>query len=72
MGGPASDVEIEVRQILEMRQRLNGIFARATGQTLDKLTSDTERNHWLNAEEARAYGLVGSIVESASAFRAPA
>lgn len=66
VGGPASDVEIEVRQILEMRQRLNGIFARATGQTLDKIASDTERNHWMNAEEARAYGLVGSIVESAA------
>jgi ATP-dependent Clp protease, protease subunit len=72
VGGPASDVEIEVRQILEMRQRLNGIFARATGQTLEKLTSDTERNHWLNAEEARAYGLVGSIVESAAGFRSTA
>jgi len=72
VGGPASDVEIEVRQILEMRQRLNGIFARATGQTLDKITSDTERNHWMNAEEARAYGLVGSIVESAAEFTRPA
>ncbi|HKO93734.1 MAG TPA: ATP-dependent Clp protease proteolytic subunit, partial [Polyangiaceae bacterium] len=69
VGGPASDVEIEVRQILEMRQRLNGIFARATGQTLEKITSDTERNHWLNAEEACAYGLVGSIVESSAAFQ---
>jgi ATP-dependent Clp protease protease subunit len=68
VGGPASDVEIEVRQILEMRQRLNGIFARATGQTLEKIASDTERNHWLNAEQARDYGLVGSIVESAAAF----
>jgi len=68
VGGPASDVEIEVRQILEMRQRLNGIFARATGQTLEKISSDTERNHWLNAEQARDYGLVGSIVESAAAF----
>lgn len=64
VGGPASDVEIEARQILQMRQRLNRIFAAATGQSVEKIASDTERNHWMNAEEARAYGLVGSIVES--------
>ena len=66
VGGPASDVEIEARQILAMRQRLNGIFAKATGQTLEKITRDTERNHWMNAREALDYGLVGSIVESAT------
>src|SRR5687768_2835540 len=69
VGGPASDVEIEVRQVLAMRQRLNGIFARATGQTLERITRDTDRNHWMNAEEAREYGLLGSIVESVEQFR---
>ena len=68
VGGPASDVEIEARQILYMRQRLNAIFAEATGQTLAKIARDTERNHWLNAREACDYGLVGSIVESAGEF----
>jgi len=63
VGGPAADVEIEARQILLMRSRLNQIFALATGQTLDRIASDTERNHWMNASEARDYGLVGSIVE---------
>jgi ATP-dependent Clp protease, protease subunit len=66
VGGQASDVEIEARQILAMRRRLNAIFAEATGQTIEKLTKDTERNHWMNAEEARDYGLVGSIVKSAT------
>jgi ATP-dependent Clp protease, protease subunit len=66
VGGPASDVEIEARQILAVRQRLNGIFAQATGQTLEKIARDTERNHWMNADEARAYGLVGSIVETSA------
>lgn len=66
VGGPASDVEIEARQIMAMRQRLNGIFAQATGQASEKIARDTERNHWMNAEEARAYGLVGSIVETAA------
>jgi len=68
VGGPASDVEIEARQILAMRQRLNGIFAQATGQTPEKIARDTERNHWMTAEEALAYGLVGAIVESAGEF----
>jgi ATP-dependent Clp protease, protease subunit len=70
VGGPASDVEIEVRQILGMRQRLNAIFARATGQTPEKIASDTERNHWMDAGAAREYGLVGSIIESAAEFAA--
>jgi len=64
VGGPASDIEIEARQILAMRERLNTIFAHATGQTLEKIQHDTERNHWMTAEAARDYGLVGSIVES--------
>jgi ATP-dependent Clp protease protease subunit len=64
VGGPASDVEIEARQILLMRERLNGIFAKATGQPLDKVAKDTERNHWMTADEALAYGLVGRIIES--------
>ncbi|HVZ32433.1 MAG TPA: ATP-dependent Clp protease proteolytic subunit [Polyangiaceae bacterium] len=63
-GGQASDVEIEARQILVMRERLNRIFARATGQTLEKIARDTDRNYWMNAEEAQAYGLVGRILHS--------
>jgi ATP-dependent Clp protease protease subunit len=63
VGGAASDVEIEARQILLVRERLNRIFAGATGQPLEKVARDTERNHWMSAEEALAYGLVGRIVE---------
>ncbi len=65
VGGPASDIEIEARQILGMRRRLNQIFAEATGQPLEKIERDTDRNHWMNAEEAREYGLVGHIVQRA-------
>lgn len=71
MGGPASDVEIEARQILLMRERLNRIFAEATGQSYEKLLQDTDRNHWMNAEEAKAYGLVSRIIASASDVDAP-
>ena len=68
VGGPASDVEIEALQILAVRARLNKIFAEATGQRLEKIARDTERNHWMNAEEAVAYGLAGRIVEHANAL----
>jgi ATP-dependent Clp protease protease subunit len=66
VGGPASDVEIEARQILAMRERLNAIFARATGQPPERIARDADRNYWLNASEAVEYGLVGKVVESTS------
>lgn len=68
VGGPASDVEIEALQILAVRARLNKIFAEATGQRLEKVARDTERNHWLSAEDAVSYGLAGRIVEHARAL----
>jgi ATP-dependent Clp protease protease subunit len=64
--GRADDIEIETTQILLMRDRLNRIFAAATGQPLAKIVADTDRNHWLSATEAKAYGLVDRIVASAA------
>ena len=64
VGGQASDVEIQAREIIKMRERLNNIFADATGQTLAKIKKDTDRDFWMPAEEAVAYGLVGKIVTS--------
>lgn len=66
VSGPTSDVEIEARQILAMRQRLQQLFAAATEQPLSRIAKDTERNHWMSAEEALAYGLVGSIRQPAT------
>jgi ATP-dependent Clp protease protease subunit len=66
VGGPATDVEIEARQISLMRERLNRIFAEATGQPEAKLLRDTDRNHWLSAPEALEYGLVSRIVSRAA------
>jgi ATP-dependent Clp protease protease subunit len=60
--GRADDIEIETAQILGIRDRLQRTFADATGQPLEKISRDMERNHWMNAEEARAYGLVERIV----------
>ncbi|MBI3438838.1 MAG: ATP-dependent Clp protease proteolytic subunit [Proteobacteria bacterium] len=69
IGGMASDVEIQAREVLRMRERLNRIFADATGQPLDKIKRDTDRDYWMLAEEAKAYGLVGKIVSSANEIR---
>lgn len=62
VGGQATDVEIQAREIIKMRQRLNQIFANATGKTLEQIKKDTDRDFWMSAEEAMAYGLVGKIV----------
>ena len=64
--GRSSEIEIEAAQILAMRERLNRIFAEATGQPLEKITQETERNFWMTAQEALAYGLVGKIVQDTS------
>jgi ATP-dependent Clp protease protease subunit len=69
IGGMASDVEIQAREVLRMRERLNRIFAEATGQPLDKIKRDTDRDYWMMAEEAKAYGLVGKIVNSSNEIR---
>ena len=60
--GTAADVEIEAREILKMRERLNKVFADRTGQSLERIQDDTRRNFWLSAKEAQDYGLVGQIV----------
>jgi ATP-dependent Clp protease, protease subunit len=62
--GQAADIAIEAEEILKMRHRLNEIFARQTGQPLEKVEKDTDRNYWMTAAEAKKYGLVGQIVES--------
>ncbi|MFK7845735.1 MAG: ATP-dependent Clp protease proteolytic subunit [Rhodothermales bacterium] len=63
-GGTASDIEIEASEILKMRKRLNEIFAKQTNQPLEKIEKDTNRNFWLTAVDAKAYGLTGHIVET--------
>lgn len=65
--GQASDIAIEAEEILKMRKRLNETFARQTGQSLEKIENDTDRNFWMSAAEAKEYGLVGQIIESADA-----
>jgi len=69
VGGQASDVEIQVKEIVRMRERLNKIFAAATGQALDKIKKDTDRDFWMSAEEAVKYGLVSKIVSHHSEIK---
>jgi len=62
--GPATDIDIEAREIVKMRERINRIIAHETGQPLEKVVTDTDRNHWMNAEEAIAYGLCHRVIKS--------
>jgi ATP-dependent Clp protease protease subunit len=63
MIGTAVDLAIEAKEIVKMKRRLNEIIARQTGQKLEKIEKDTERNYWMTAEEAKEYGIVGRIVK---------
>ncbi|MCD1633457.1 ATP-dependent Clp protease proteolytic subunit [Martelella mediterranea] len=64
--GPASDIEIQAREIIKMNERLIKIFSKATGQPEEKIAKDIDRDYWLSAEEAIEYGLVSRIVTSQS------
>ncbi len=63
--GPASDIKIEAEEILKIRKRVNQLISQETGQSLDKVMQDTERNYWMSAEEAIAYGIVDKIIHNA-------
>ena len=63
--GQASDISIEAEEILKMHERINRIIARETGQPYEKIVADTDRNFWMSAEEAKAYGLVSKVVSRA-------
>ncbi|MDB4745983.1 ATP-dependent Clp protease proteolytic subunit [Verrucomicrobia bacterium] len=64
VGGSASDAEIEAKEIIKMRKRLNQTFADQTGQTLEKVTEDSDRNFWMGPSEAVEYGLAGKVIQS--------
>ena len=62
--GPATDIDIEAREIIKMRERINRIIARETGQPYEKVERDTDRNYWMSTEEAVAYGMVDRVIMS--------
>lgn len=65
--GQASDIEIHAKEILIIRERLNQMLAEHTGNSLETIQNDTERDNFMNAEESRAYGLVDTVVEKKAA-----
>ena len=61
--GQATDISIHAKEILRMRESLNGILAKHTGQNMEKVAADTERDFFMDGETARSYGIIDSIVE---------
>lgn len=64
--GQATDIGIEAEEILRMRKRINTIISEATGQSLEKVERDTDRNYWLSANDAINYGIVNKIITESS------
>ncbi|HNR67381.1 MAG TPA: ATP-dependent Clp endopeptidase proteolytic subunit ClpP [bacterium] len=60
--GQASDIEIHAKEILKLREKLNEILANHTGQPIDKIAKDTERNFFMSAEDAKAYGIIDEVM----------
>ena len=61
-GGQAADIRIEAQEILKIRTRINELMARETGQDIEKVARDTDRNFWMTAQEALGYGLIAQII----------
>ena len=64
--GSASDIAIQAQEIVKMRARINKLIADETGQPLERVAQDTDRDYWMSAEEAIEYGIVSRIVKSAA------
>lgn len=62
--GQASDIKIQAEKILQTRDLLNKILAERTGQSLEQIAKDTDRDYYMSAEEARKYGLIDKVIES--------
>lgn len=62
--GQATDIEIHAREILKMKEALNGILAKHTGQDTDKVKADTDRDYFMSGEDAKAYGIVDDVIAS--------
>lgn len=63
LSGQATEIEIHTRQLLRTREKMNRILAERTGQTIEKISADTDRDHYMTADEAHEYGLVDEVLE---------
>ena len=64
--GQATEIEIQAREILKTREQLNKILAERTGQPLERIARDTERDYYMSADEAKEYGLVDQVISKRS------
>ena len=64
-GGQAADIRIAAEEILKLRSRLNHLIANETGQSVEKVEQDSDRNFWMDADQALEYGLVSRLIRSA-------
>jgi ATP-dependent Clp protease protease subunit len=60
--GQATDIKIQAEEILRMREHLNGILAKHTGQPMERIAADTERDYYMSADQAKAYGIIDQVV----------
>lgn len=66
--GQAIDIEIHAKEIMKMKNELNAIFAKHTGQTVAKIEKDSDRNFWMSAEDAKNYGIVDTVIKTKEDF----
>jgi ATP-dependent Clp protease, protease subunit len=69
--GQATDIKIQAEEILRMREHLNGILAKHTGQPLERIASDTERDYYMSADQAKTYGIIDEVVAKRVAILKP-
>ncbi|MFH1380485.1 MAG: ATP-dependent Clp protease proteolytic subunit [bacterium] len=62
ISGPVSDIDIETKELVNTKERLNEILARHTGQTVEKIAQDTERNYYMSSHEAKKYGIIDEVI----------
>jgi ATP-dependent Clp protease protease subunit len=67
-GGQASDIEIQAKEILKTKKRLNELLAANTGQSFERIENDAERDYWMSGAEAKAYGLIDEVIASKKAL----
>ncbi|GGC77677.1 ATP-dependent Clp protease proteolytic subunit [Enterococcus wangshanyuanii] len=67
--GQSTEIQIEAKEIIRMRERVNRLIAAATGQTYEKIAKDTDRNFWMSAEEAKDYGMVSKIIDTSDEIK---
>lgn len=64
VSGQSTEIQIEAKEIVRMRERINRLIAEATGQTYEKVSKDTDRNFWMGVNEAKEYGIVNQVIQS--------